>query len=173
MELDAVALRLRFSKRVKFVLPNHSSRRSVSCIAKNIFISGSHLINSRTHAGTVLTGTTIRNGPGTCRSYIIQPRNEIVWNVFPLPISAARMTFQLLDHEKASQFIKQACRYSRSVRTSLWRKLGCLAIRLNLGQASLSNLCRAGNTTFWSCFPRKAADCVRAIFCQANVVEEN
>jgi hypothetical protein len=118
-------------------------------------------VNSRTHAATVLTGTTIRNGPGTCRSYVIQPRNEIVWNVFPKPISAARMTFLLLDHEKASQFIKQACRYSRSVRPSLRRKLGCLAIRLYLGQASLSNLCRAGKTTFRSCFPRNAANYVR------------
>jgi hypothetical protein len=36
MELDTVALRLRSSKRVKLVLPNHSSRRSVSFIANNI-----------------------------------------------------------------------------------------------------------------------------------------
>jgi hypothetical protein len=69
---------------------------------------------------------------------------------------------------KASQFIKQACRYSRSVRPSLRRKLGCLAIRLYLGQASLSNLCRAGKTTFRSCFPRNAANYVRTYTLPSN-----
>jgi hypothetical protein len=37
-------------------------------------------MNSRTHAAIVLKGTTTRNGPGTCRSHIIQARNQIVCN---------------------------------------------------------------------------------------------
>jgi hypothetical protein len=62
-------------------------------------------MNSRTLAAIVLKGTTTRNGPrngpGTCRSYNIQPRNELVRNVFPKPYQQG-LQFLLLDHEKAS-----------------------------------------------------------------------
>jgi hypothetical protein len=88
MELDAGTFRFGYSKWVKLVLPNHSSRRRVTGIENNIH-SGGHLMNSRTLAAIVLKGTTTRNGPrngpGTCRSYNIQPRNELVRNVFPEP----------------------------------------------------------------------------------------
>jgi hypothetical protein len=65
-------------------------------------------MNSRTLAAIVLKGTTTtrngpRNGPGTCRSYNIQPRNELVRNVFPKPYQQG-LQFLLLDHEKASLF---------------------------------------------------------------------
>jgi hypothetical protein len=80
MELDAGTFRFGYSKWIKLVLPNHSSRRRVTGIENNIH-SGGHLMNSRTLAAIVLKGTTTRN----CRSYNIQPRNELVRNVFPEP----------------------------------------------------------------------------------------
>jgi hypothetical protein len=113
-------------------------------------------MNSRTHAAIVLKGTTTRNGPGTCRSYIVQPRNQIGCNVFPKPISAARVTFLLLDHEKANQF-KPARQYSRCVRPSPWRKLGCLAIRLNLGPGILAESLPSRQYNIWVMFPANSS----------------
>jgi hypothetical protein len=103
--LMPVPLRFRFSKRVKLVLSNLWSRRSVACIENNIHFrkpSNKFSYPCGDYAQSTTTRHGPRNGPGTCRSYNIQPRNEIVRNVFPRPISSARMTFLLMDHEKAS-----------------------------------------------------------------------
>jgi hypothetical protein len=75
-------------------------------------------MNSRTLAAIVLKGTTTRNGPrngpGTCRSYNIQPRNELVRNVFPKPYQHGLHSRCWTTREHASS--KPASQYSRSVR---------------------------------------------------------